>query len=1384
VKLTATNTSGCPTTDTQVNLITVQPPPAVSFYAPDTAICSIGGMATFISTTTGTTPFFYTWYFGDGTSSTSASPATHAYMSTGMFTVKLVATDGNGCTDSMKRVNYIRVRTITASATVPSSACQGSTVVVSSTPLTTPGATLNWDFGDGTPLVSGSPATHNYTTSGTFTIRLLATVGGCTDTNSNTILINPRPNTSFTFSPLQPCPAPVTVTFTNTTNPSLTGNCNWDFGDGFTSSSTSTSHTYSFDSIFHVKLTVVSPAGCSAFNTQIVNIYPGHLSILDTSRWPNPRIIAGCFPVTAYFTDSAWQPWSPPKCMSPFCPGYPYPIVSRTWNFGDGSSTSTAAKPIHTYANPGTYYCTEVATTSNGCTFYDTLDVHVGGHSTVNFYAIPNPACAGSLVMFYDSSYSQYGPITAWYWDYGDSTNYGIGNPSYNIYKKPGTYSVKLIVSQNGCKDSLTKINYMTIKDPASIPKFTVDCNTLGLVHFVDSSIGATSILWHFGDGTTSTTSNLNHTYAGPGVYIGSLVAWNSNTGCKDSSSFAVIISNLNVDMSATDSTICFGDTTQLSPVITGFVASPNATLQSIKWGVSTGTALPPCCNQSATFIGSTRGQFNIGLTVTDINGCVFKKVRNNFITVGGPIAHFKATPPIGCAPALITFTDTSVYASGTTPASIYWDFGDGTNATTIFPAINHSYPKTGSYGITIKVKDNIGCTDTLGIPNYLLISRPTAAFSTLGSAACAGTPYTFYNASTGNNLTYQWDFGDGTTSTAFGPSHVYVNPGNYTVRLIVTDGVGCKDTLTKLSGVTVAPHPSASFTMNDTITVCPPLIVNFTNTSAGALSYNWNFGNNVTSTVTNPTYTYTSPGLYTVRLIATNSYGCNDTAYARARVLGYKGVLSYSPLKGCEPLTVHFQANNVTGVAGFIYDFGDGATVPTTATSITHTYTKAGPFVPKVTMTDNIGCSAVSVGIDTIKVDGVIAGFTFSPFPGCDKGTVQFTDTSKGSYSKLNPVIWKFHDGTISTAANPTMTYPGPGSYPVTLYGSTTTGCKDTFTRNVVFYKLPIIQAGEDTTICVTDSIVLKPRGGVSYVWSPAASLSCANCTNPFAFPVVQTTYTVVGTDTNGCTNRDTLVIGVKYKTITNVTGSGEICAGDTVQFTAVGATVYHWTPPTGLSNPDTSHPYAFPIVDQHYVLISRLAGCIPDTDYVDLVVHPTPTVDAGASQTMIAGSTLHLEAIASGATVIKWLWSPSEGLFSPTQPATDATPKRTTLYTITVKTEYGCTATDTVRIVVLCDNSQVYLPNTFTPDGNGVNDIFYPRGKGIANINHFRIYDRWGELVFERSNIAVDDKNNGWDGKKGGRMLSPDIYVYTVEATCDTGDPIKWQGDVMLLR
>jgi len=123
-------------------------------------------------------------------------------------------------------------------------------------------------------------------------------------------------------------------------------------------------------------------------------------------------------------------------------------------------------------------------------------------------------------------------------------------------------------------------------------------------------------------------------------------------------------------------------------------------------------------------------------------------------------------------------------------------------------------------------------------------------------------------------------------------------------------------------------------------------------------------------------------------------------------------------------------------------------------------------------------------------------------------------------------------------------------------------------------------------------------------------------------------------------------------------------------------------------------------------------------------------------------------------------------------------------TTYTLKTYTDKGCEATDSVRVIVLCDGSQLFIPNTFTPNGDGQNDYFYPRGLGLAVVKSMRVYSRWGEKVFEVTELALNDERRGWNGNFNGRQMNPDTYVYIIEATCDTGSPIMWKGDVTLVR
>jgi gliding motility-associated-like protein len=333
-----------------------------------------------------------------------------------------------------------------------------------------------------------------------------------------------------------------------------------------------------------------------------------------------------------------------------------------------------------------------------------------------------------------------------------------------------------------------------------------------------------------------------------------------------------------------------------------------------------------------------------------------------------------------------------------------------------------------------------------------------------------------------------------------------------------------------------------------------------------------------------------------------------------------------------------------------------------------------------------------------------------------------------------------------------------------------------------VEIHELPDISAGADTVICLQDAAQLMGSGGISYIWSPADALSCTHCPNPLASPKVKTEYTVIGTDVHQCSDTDRVVVSLKTKVESIAGKGGEICEDETITLTASGAHHYEWSPAYLLDNSKLREPVASPRSNTKFMVVAFEGSCIPDTNFVEVIVHPKPTVKASGGTTIIAGSETPLNA--EGSAIQSFLWTPSGTLDCYDCPAPLAKPIRTTTYTVIATTAFGCSDSDKVTIRVLCDNSQLFIPNTFTPNNDGQNDVFYPRGVGFDKLRAFRIFNRWGEIVFEKRDFPLNDKGSGWDGTFRGRELPPDVFMYTVEVDCEGGETMLWKGDVTIIR
>lgn len=1430
VTLRVRNSLGCITVLTKNQYVQVNPKPHADFTNTNPVSCNPPATINFTNASTGTGTLNYQWSFGDGSTSATTNPS-HTYTLPGTYTVRLIVINASGCRDTLTKTNIINVGSVHAAFISADSVCINKSIAFTSTSVPAPSSVL-WKFGDGTTSTSLNPV-KQYAATGTYTVKLIASFGACSDSAFKIIVVKPKPAALFTGSPLSSCQTPLNVSFTNQ---SVNGvSYNWNFGDGSTSTSANPTHTYTTLGNFDVTLISTNSVGCTDTLKRA-----GYVIIKSPQVAINNMPLRACSPLTQTFVST----------ISSIDP-----VISYLWDFGDGT-TSTLASPTHTFP-VGVYNIRLTITTQGGCSVSALYapGVTVSTKPVANFSANPRDVCAHIPINFTDLST---GTVTEWQWDFGDGGTASTQNPIH-VYEDTGYFNVRLVIGNNGCYDTIRFINYIHIKPP--VANFVSDFNCLDprTQIFTDHSIGADEWHWDFGDGTGTTVQSPTHVYADTGIYIVTLVVHNSTTGCDYTRQHTVKVVIEKARFTVSDSVIC-------KNTAVAFNALPNnpANIASFNWNFgdgANGTGISPSHSYALA------GQYTVQLITTDIIGCKDTLIKQLYIEVNGPTSNFTVNNPGSCLMSAISFTDNSV-SDGTHAITTWvWNYGDGIIETLTAPPFQHTYAGPGVYTISLTVIDSKGCQDSIVKADVITVSKPVAAFSSLDTISCPGKDIHFTNASTGPGLNCTWNFGDGTSSISSNPVHAYTADGVYTVRLNITDQFGCVDSIIKLNYIIIA-SPHAGFDLSDSVATCPPLFVNFSNTSANYSSMLWKFGDGTSTNSANPSHFYSTPGIYFPKLIITSPGGCMDSTVKQIIVRGPIGNFTYGPIGGCKPLTIQFTATTQDRLS-FIWDFNDGTVTGTTDSVIAHTYTLPGHYVPKMILIDPNGCQVPITGPDTIFVKGVTAGFNFATQPICDSGSVLFNDASV-SNDTIASYAWTFGDGGTAAIQNPIHYYASPGLYhpelivttqsgckdtshavtpvrivaspqadfnksgngcvPLTanfsgllnvpdssvitwqwslgngnisnlqipaaqLYGNpavyniqliatNSSGCKDTVNKTIEAYLIPVVNAGLDTLVCRGSGTTLNAIGAATYIWTPANGLSCINCANPVASPDSLTTYAVRGTTIFGCSNTDTVVVKVKQPFIMKSHPGDTLCKGGAVRLYANGAATYNWSPSTALNNTTSATPLASPATTTTYRVIGEDdRKCFRDTNFVTIKVYPIPTVEAGQDKTINVGQSVDLVPEISG-DVTSVNWFPVTNIVSTHYPAITVKPNETTEYIVEVKNPGGCKKRDKLTVFVVCNGANVFIPNTFSPNGDGMNDIFYPRGTGLFRIKTFRVFNRWGEVVYEKNAFMPNDASAGWNGTHNGQKLTPDVYVYTIEIVCDNNNTLVFKGNVALIQ
>jgi gliding motility-associated-like protein len=310
-------------------------------------------------------------------------------------------------------------------------------------------------------------------------------------------------------------------------------------------------------------------------------------------------------------------------------------------------------------------------------------------------------------------------------------------------------------------------------------------------------------------------------------------------------------------------------------------------------------------------------------------------------------------------------------------------------------------------------------------------------------------------------------------------------------------------------------------------------------------------------------------------------------------------------------------------------------------------------------------------------------------------------------------------------------------------------------------------------------------------WVGAPSPTVN-NNCNTSFQFPAGSYPVQLVVTDINGCT--DTIIKTVKSDSLSQLEiypGDTTICLGDAIQYTVSGVfDQIVWQPSVWVDNPYSPVVTIQPEGNISYIVSATNGVCTSANDTFSIrTLQPIPITVEAVPQQVVLGLSSSISSQIPG-RIDSVIWSPDLTLDCRECPNPIALPTQTTTYTATIYySENGttCTNSDSVTIEVLkvCDNSVIYIPNTFTPNGDGLNDVFMIRGLAATKINNFRVFDRWGKLVFEATKGEPNEPRWGWDGNDAsGKKLNAAVYVYTYEIECINGDIVTGKGNITLIR
>lgn len=986
-------------------------------------------------------------------------------------------------------------------------------------------------------------------------------------------------------------------------------------------------------------------------------------------------------------------------------------------------------------------------------------------------FAAPEVQC-GSLTVNFDN---QSDGAANYLWQFNDPGNPGASStmtdPVYT-FSDTGQYTVLLIVAPGEvCEDSA--FQEINLQPNSLLPDFELSidgCSDVAALQVLDNSQDTLHAIesWEWvvspGDLISNDPSPV-FTVEEAGTYTVALTL-TSTEGCTDTLSQTVEVELLTDALTAAAFNICPGEAIELNP---GF-----NTAYTYTWGSYPDIEDPSVANPVVQPSSTT----TYAVTVSDLEGnCSLE--TEVLVVVAPPLAPVLSPDTIICVPTI------NLEVSDPYAVSYSWYADSGlTEPLGSGPVLGVSPMGAASYYVL--VRDSLGCT---AVDSVAVTGNAVDAITTSQGGICPGAlgAAVVINQDPLDTLSYLWApdslivFGNDNSTVFIAPQVA----GAYWLTVAMENQHGCT-LLDSVNLILIDTLPQESF---QTVQQCSGYTVEFSSSSINAPFYDWYFGDpdnpGASGQGSAVTYTYPGPGVYEVMVVLDNFADCQDTLIQAVEV-GEPQIqpgFSYEISACTDSITLQLtdtSVNTQSEIVDWSWNFGNGATGSGAMPEVV--ITQSGTYTVTLEITSSDGCvDEVAQPIEVTIPDPLLPD-TLAACPGA---SLSLNPNPLNGYT----YTWSPDTGLDDAGAiSPVATLDSSQTYTVLLEESAG-NC--VFQRQVAVVVAPPIEytLSNDTLICeesVTLSAFSEQAG--SYTWSDEADFSVALGTAPTLTvnPSGLRTFYVAIKDSLGCSVTDSVQVeGSNILVFTDV--SVGVCEGDTATLEVIALAAgqnlfYDWTPDAGvLSGQGTAQVQVDAGVSGNYeVFVTNELGCVK-TLSIDVAIASTiPPLSVSATpDTLFEPQLVQLQATQDPG--YSYVWSPpgglsSSGIFNP-QVFVDTT--RT--FTVRVTDENGCSNEGLVQIVLLseCLPPYIFVPNAFTPDGDGLNDRLQVRGSTIDEL-YFAIYDRWGEKVYETN----DPQHDGWDGTFRNRQLPPDVYGYYLEVRCFNQETYQEKGNITLLR